>query len=79
MCYTSYKPHKATHPLNLNDFLSECLLQVQVALVEQIVSKQLPRPQSATAGRGSNLLLRFATFLRLKVPSSLHLPQALQS
>ncbi|KAG5189772.1 LMBR1-like membrane protein [Tribonema minus] len=41
-------------------------LMNQVALLELIVSKQLPRPQSVTAGRGSNPLKRFATFVQLK-------------
>ena len=34
--------------------------------MQLVISKELPRPQSATAGPGSNPLKRFFTFLMLK-------------
>jgi hypothetical protein len=43
------------------------LLSLQVIITEMIISGELPRPQSMTAGPGSNPIKRFITFLRLKV------------
>jgi len=42
-------------------------LMRNVALVEMIISKQLPRPASVTTGPGSSAPRRFWTFVKLKV------------
>lgn len=43
----------------------EVLLK-EVAMVQLLISRELPRPQSQTAGRDANICRRFGTFLALK-------------